>query len=100
MTILAVIPVRQQCGVSDYTSQLYSGAEFETGGNRLIKMPLSFWNCLKIPFVRADIVHLQHEYSLYGFIGWWGVLLFCHLLLLRLTGGKLVVTLHTIYNWD
>jgi glycosyltransferase involved in cell wall biosynthesis len=100
MTILALIPVRQQCGVSDYASQLYSGAGFESGGNRLIKMPLSFWNCLKIPFVRADIVHLQHEYSLYGFIGWWGTLLLCYLLLLRLAGRKLVITFHTIYNWD
>ena len=100
MTILAVIPARQQCGVSDYAGHLYSGAEFETGSNRLIKMPLNFWNCLKIPFIRADIVHLQHEYSIYGFAGCWGFLLFCYLLLLRLTGGKLVVTLHTIYDWD
>ena len=100
MTILAVIPARQQCGISDYAGQLYSGTDFETGGNRLIKVPLNFWNCLKIPFVRADIVHLQHEYSLYGFAGCWGFLLFCYLLLLRLTGGKLVVTLHTIYDWD
>ena len=100
MTILAVIPARQQCGVSDYAGQLYAGAEFETGGVRLIKGPLNFWNCLKIPFARADIVHLQHEYSIYGFAGCWGFLLFTYLLLLRLTGGKLVVTLHTIYNWD
>jgi glycosyltransferase involved in cell wall biosynthesis len=100
MTILAVIPARQQCGISDYAGQLYSGTDFETGGNRLIKVPLNFWNCLKIPFVRADIVHLQHEYSIYGFAGCWGFLLFCYLLLLRLTGGKLVVTLHTIYDWD
>jgi len=100
MTILSVIPARQRCGVSDYAGHLYAGAEFETGGNRLIKMPLNFWNCLKIPFVRADIVHLQHEYSIYGFAGCWGFLLFGYLLLLRLTGAKLVVTLHTIYNWD
>jgi glycosyltransferase involved in cell wall biosynthesis len=100
MTILAVIPARQQCGVSDYASQLYAGTKFEAAGNRLVKVPLNFWNCLKIPFVRADIVHLQHEYSLYGFAGCWGFLLFAYLLLLRLTGGKLVVTLHTLYNWD
>ncbi len=100
MTILAVIPARQQCGVSDYAGHLYAGSEFETGGNQLVKKPLSFWNCLKIPFARADIVHLQHEYSIYGFAGCWGFLLFLYLLLLRLTGGKLVVTLHTIYNWD
>jgi glycosyltransferase involved in cell wall biosynthesis len=100
MTILAVIPARLQCGVSDYAGQLYSETQFETGGVRLRKVPLNFLNCLKIPFARADIVHLQHEYSLYGFAGCWGFLLFCYLLLLRLTGGKLVVTLHTIYNWD
>ncbi|HEX3856570.1 MAG TPA: glycosyltransferase family 4 protein [Verrucomicrobiae bacterium] len=100
MTIFAVIPARQRCGVSDYAGHLYSGAQFETGGIRLKKVPLNFWNCLKIPFAHADIVHLQHEYSIYGFAGCWGFLLFCYLLLLRLTGSKLVVTLHTIYNWD
>jgi glycosyltransferase involved in cell wall biosynthesis len=100
MTILAVIPVRQRCGVSDYAGHLYGGAQFETGGFRLWKIPLGFWNCLKIPFVRADIVHLQHEYSLYGFAGCWGFLLFCYLLILRLAGGRLVVTIHTVYNWD
>jgi glycosyltransferase involved in cell wall biosynthesis len=100
MKILAVIPIRQRCGVSDYASHLYGGAQFETGGIRLQKTPLGFWNCLKIPFARADVIHLQHEYSLYGFAGCWGFLLFCYLLILRLTGCKLVVTIHTIYNWD
>jgi glycosyltransferase involved in cell wall biosynthesis len=100
MTILAVIPTRQRCGVSDYSGHLYAGAQFETGDIRLQKIPLGFWNCLKIPFVRADVIHLQHEYSIYGFAGCWGFLLFCYLLILRLTGGKLVVTMHTVYNWD
>jgi glycosyltransferase involved in cell wall biosynthesis len=100
MTILAVIPARQRCGVSDYAGHLYAGTDFAAGGNRLIKLPLKFWNCLKIPFIRADIVHLQHEYSIYGFAGFWGFLLFGYLLLLRLTGAKLVVTLHTIYDWN
>jgi glycosyltransferase involved in cell wall biosynthesis len=94
------MPIRPRCGVGDYASHLYAGTQFETGDIRLKKIPLGFWSCLKIPFVRADIVHLQHEYSLYGFAGCWGFLLFCYLLILRLTGGKLVVTLHTIYNWD
>jgi glycosyltransferase involved in cell wall biosynthesis len=100
MTILAVIPNRQRCGVSDYAGHLYAGSQFETGGIRLKKLPLGFWNCLKIPFIRADIVHLQHEYSIYGFAGCWGFLLFCYLLLLRLTGARLVVTIHTVYNWN
>ncbi|MEI8290835.1 MAG: glycosyltransferase [Verrucomicrobiota bacterium] len=100
MTILAVIPVRQRCGVSDYASHLYAGTQFETGGIRLQKTALGFWNFVRIPFARADIIHLQHEYSLFGFAGCWGFLLFCYLLILRLTGGRLVVTLHTIYNWD
>jgi glycosyltransferase involved in cell wall biosynthesis len=100
MKILAVIPIRQRCGVSDYAGHLYAGAQFETGGIRLRKTKPGFWNCLKIPFARADVVHLQHEYSLYGFAGCRGFLLLCYLLILRLTGGKLVVTMHTVYNWD
>ncbi len=100
MIILAVIPTRQRCGVSDYAGHLYAGAQFETGDIRLQKIPLGFWNCLKIPFARADVIHLQHEYSLYGFAGCWGFLLFCYLLILRFTGRKLAITMHTVYNWD
>ncbi len=100
MTILAVIPARPRCGVSDYARHLYSGTQFETAGFRLKKISPGFWNCLKIPFARASLVHLQHEYSLYGFAGCWGFLLLCYLLILRLVGGRLVVTLHTIYNWN
>lgn len=100
MTVLALIPNRQRCGVSDYTNHLYSDAQCLGSDVRLKKLDLSFWNCLKAPFVGADVVHLQHEYSLFGFAGCWGFLLLVYLLALRLTGGKLAVTLHTVYDWE
>jgi glycosyltransferase involved in cell wall biosynthesis len=100
MIILAVIPKRLRCGVSDYASNLYPETSGKDGDFTIKRVPFSLWNCLKIPFARADVVHLQHEYSMFGFAGGWGFLLFCYLLILRVTGVRLAVTIHTVYDWN
>jgi glycosyltransferase involved in cell wall biosynthesis len=100
VTILVLIPNRLRCGVTDYANNLYPDAFKSDGEIRIKRAPLTFWNCLRIPFSRADIVHVQHEYSLFGFAGCWGFLLFCYLLALRLIGPKLAVTIHTVYDWN
>lgn len=100
MTVLAFMPNRERCGVSDYVNHLYSGDGSLGDDIKVRRVAVGFWNCLKAPFSGAHIVHLQHEYSLFGFAGWRGLVLLLYFLGLRLTGAKLVLTVHTIYNWN
>ncbi len=99
MTILAVIPRREQCGVTDYANHLYSVQAFPREGVKLIRRELSVGNCLKAPFSGADVIHLQHEYSIFGFAGIWGFLWLAYLALFRPFHLKLAVTIHTVYDW-
>ena len=99
MTILAVIPRREQCGVTDYANHLYSAQAFPRKGIKLIRRELSVGNCLKAPFSGADVMHLQHEYSIFGFAGIWGFLWLAYLALFRPFHLKLAVTIHTVYDW-
>ncbi len=86
--------------MSDYANHLYPGDHCLGEGIRVKRRTLTVWNCLTAPFSGAKTVHLQHEYSILGFAGCWGFLLLLYLLSLRLTGGKLVITLHTVYDWN
>jgi len=100
MIVLAFKYDRERCGVSDFTNHLYPGAACLGPDIEVRRVKVSLWNCLRAPFAGADVVHLQHEYSLLGFAGCQGFLLLLYWQLLRLTGTRLVVTLHTVYDWD
>jgi len=100
MIVLALMPNRPRCGVSDYADHLYQDAQCLGSDIVLKKINMTFWNCIKAPFLRADIVHVQHEYSLFGFAGIAGFLLMLYFLPFRLVGRRFATTLHTIYDWD
>ncbi len=87
-----------KCGIKDYTERVFDEEYYAE--NSVEILPIGLINCLKIPFNKADIVHLQHEFFLFDkLIGITGLLfVFYFGIVSFFTKKKLITTVHSIHN--
>lgn len=87
-----------RCGIKEYTERVFNKEYYY---NNFVKiLPISFINLIKAPFLKADIIHLQHEFFLFdSLIGFSGLLFIIYFKLISLvTRQKLVTTIHSVHN--
>ena len=92
-----------KCGIKEYTERIFNSKYQPTGSSFELEIqPITFLNCIKSPFSKFNIIHLQHEFFLFdSLVGISGLLYIIYFkIAASFTGKKLVTTVHSVHNPD